>query len=85
MTGRNFKDLKKIWRIIFTVMVSGLQIPLLKIKIKCPDCKSWMVGTNGTKKSGNKRVESFICKNPACLEERLKRGRKKARQFFLRI
>lgn len=64
-------------------MVSGLQIPLLKIKIKCPDCKSWMVGTNGTKKSGNKRVESFICKNPACLEERLKRGHKKARQFIV--
>lgn len=64
-------------------MVNGLQIPLLKLQIKCPDCKSWMVGTNGTKMSGNKRVESFICKNPACLKERLKRGCKKARQFIV--
>ena len=83
MTGRNFKNLEIIWRTIFAVMVNGLQIPLFKIKIKCPDCKSWMVGTNGTKKSGNKRVESFICKNPACLEERIKRKRKKARQFIV--
>lgn len=64
-------------------MAGGLQIPLFKIKIMCPDCKSWEVGTNGTKMSGNKRVESFICKNPECLKERLKKKRKKARQFIV--
>lgn len=83
MTGRNFKNLEIIWRTIFAVMVNGLQIPLFKIKIKCPDCGSSMIGTNGTKKNGSNRVECFICKNPACLKERSKRKRKKGRQFIV--
>lgn len=42
-----------------------------------------MVGLNGTKKSGKSRVEGFICKNPECLNERRKKGLKKARQFIV--
>ncbi|MBN1214084.1 MAG: hypothetical protein JXA99_01455 [Candidatus Lokiarchaeota archaeon] len=43
-----------------------------------------MVGVNGTKKSGKRRVEGFICKNPECLKERYERDLKKARQFIIR-
>lgn len=82
MIGRKFKKLVEIWRTIFVVMMSGVQNPLLKIKIRCPDCGSPMVGPNGTKKSGKRRVESFICKNPDCLKKIRKKGRKKARQFI---
>ena len=64
-------------------MTSGLEHPLFKIRIRCPDCGSGMVGTNGTKQTKNGRVELFICKNPECLKERLNQGFKKARQFVI--
>jgi hypothetical protein len=83
MTGRNVTRLTKIWRMLFVVMMNEVQIPLMKIKIKCPDCKSVKVRPNGTKKSGNKRVESFICKNPACVKKRRKLAFKKGKQFIV--
>ena len=64
-------------------MMNGVKNPLFKIKMKCPDCGSWMIGPNGTKKSRNKRVESFICKNPECLKEGREKGLKKARQLIV--
>jgi hypothetical protein len=64
-------------------MMSGVQTPLFKIKIRCPDCGGPMVGLNGSKKSGKRRVEGFICRNPECLKERRKKGFKKARQFIV--
>ena len=83
MIGRYFKNVTEIWRTLFAVMMNGNQIPLFEIKVNCPDCGSWMVRTNGTKMSGKRRVESFICKNPDCLKKRKKKGHKKARQFIV--
>jgi len=83
MSGRNFKKLVEIWRTLFVMMMSGVHTPLFKVKIRCPDCGGTMVGRNGTKKSGKRRVEGFICKNPECLKERRKKGFKKARQFIV--
>lgn len=83
MTGRRFKKLVEIWRTLFAIMMKGVKNPLFKIKMRCPDCGSWMIGPYGTKKSGKKRVESFICKNPECLKERREKGLKKARQFIV--
>ncbi|MFX1257966.1 MAG: hypothetical protein ACFFAN_08910 [Promethearchaeota archaeon] len=83
MSGRNFKTFVEIWRTLFVVMMSGVQSSLFKLKIRCPNCGSWMVGVNGTKKSGKSRVEGFICRNPECLKERRKKGFKSARQFVV--
>ncbi len=47
-------------------MIDGLKIPHIEIKIRCPECRSWMVGPNGTRKRKNGRVDAFICKNPEC-------------------
>lgn len=68
---------------MFAVMSSGVQAPLVTIKMKCPACGSWMVRTNGTKMSGRKRMELFMCKNPECMKERRERGYKKERQFIV--
>jgi hypothetical protein len=46
------------------MMMSGIHTPLFKIQIRCPDCGGPIVGLNGTKKSGKRRVEGFICKIP---------------------
>ena len=83
MIGINLKKFVEIWRTMFVVMINGVNAPLFKIKIRCPDCGSPMVGVNGTKMSGKKRVEGFICKNLECLRERRKKGLKKARQFII--
>lgn len=79
MTGRKFKDLIEIWHQIFITMVNGFNIPLIEIKIRCPECGSWMVGPNGTRKRKNGRVEAFICKNPECKNV----GRKTPKQFIV--
>jgi transposase-like protein len=79
MTGRKFKDLIEIWRHIFITMINGRNIPLIKIKIRCPECGSWMVGPNGTRKRKNGRVDAYICKNPECK----KKGRKTPKQFIV--
>lgn len=78
MIGRKFKDLIEIWHQIFITMIDGLKIPLIEMKMRCPVCGSWMVGTNGTRKRKNGRVDAFICKNPACKNE----GRKTPKQFI---
>jgi transposase-like protein len=83
MTGRKFKKIVVIWRTLFATMMSGATAPLFTVKIRCPDCGSWMVGLNGSKKSGKRRVEGFICKDPECLKVRYKKGLKKARQFII--
>jgi len=72
------KKLVELWREILIVVVSGLQIPLLKIKIRCPLCGSAMVSTNGTRKRKNGRVEAFICRNPPC-----KNGTRKTPKQFV--
>jgi len=77
MAGRPFKPLEEIERTLFAVMSSGVQAPLVTIKMKCPACGSWMVRTNGTKMSGRKRMELFMCKNPECMKERREREYKK--------
>jgi len=84
MIKNNFKNLIEIWRILIAMMTNEVRVPLFRMKMRCPDCESWMVGVNGTKKSGKRRVEGFICKNPECLKERHERGLKKARQFIIR-
>ena len=60
-------------------MVNGLKIPLIEIKIRCPECGSWMVGPNGTRKRKNGRVDAFICKNPECKNE----GHETPKQFIV--
>ncbi|MBD3256167.1 MAG: DDE-type integrase/transposase/recombinase [Candidatus Lokiarchaeota archaeon] len=79
MTGRKFKDLIEIWHQIFMTMINGLKIPLIEIKIRCPECGSWMVGPNGTRKRKDGRVDAFICKNPECKNK----GRKTPKQFIV--
>ncbi|MHA1438195.1 MAG: hypothetical protein ACTSPD_11510, partial [Promethearchaeota archaeon] len=74
MSGRNFTKFVEIWRTLFAVIISGVKIPLMKIKIRCPDCGCEMVRPYGTKRSGKRRVELFICRNPECLKERFKKG-----------
>jgi len=83
MLGRDFTKFVEIWRTLFAVIISGVKIPLMKIKIRCPDCGSEMVRPYGTKRSGKRRVELFICRNPECLKERFKKGFNKARQFIV--
>ena len=65
------------------VLMSGMERPMFSLKICCPDCGSSLVGVNGTKMSGRRRVEGFICRNSACLKERREKGAKKGRQFIL--
>jgi len=83
MSRRNFTNFVEIWRTIFAVLMSGKEIPLLEMKMRCPECGSWKVRPNGTKMSGKMRVESFICKNPECLTKRHKKGFKKGKQFII--
>jgi len=83
MIRNYFKKVIGIWRTLFVVMTSGVKIPLFKIRIRCPDCGSWMIGTNGTHERKSGRVEVFICKNQECLNEKRKKGFKKARQFVI--
>ncbi|TXT58491.1 MAG: hypothetical protein BAJALOKI1v1_1630001, partial [Promethearchaeota archaeon] len=83
MIKKDFKNIIEIWRTIFATMICGRIIPLLSITIRCPDCGSNNVGLNGTKRSGKRRVEGFICKSPACLKERHTNRFKKARQFIV--
>jgi len=83
MIRNYFQNFIGIWRTLFVVMTSGVEIPLFKIGIRCPNCGSWMVGTNGTHERKSGRVELFICKNQECLDERRKKGFKKARQFII--
>ena len=78
MIRKNAKKLVELWRDIFLVTISGCQIPLLKIKMRCPLCGSPHVSTNGTRKRKNGRVEAFICKNPAC-----KNGTRKTPKQFV--
>jgi hypothetical protein len=83
MAGRKFKKVIEIWQTLFVVMMSGVQTPLFKIKLRCPDCGIWIVGFNGTKKRGKKREEGIICKNLEGFKERRKRGFKNARQLIV--
>ncbi|MHA1252233.1 MAG: hypothetical protein ACTSRP_19765 [Candidatus Helarchaeota archaeon] len=72
MTGRKFKDLIEIWHQIFMMMINGLRIPLIKIKIRCLECRSWMVAPIGTRKREYGLVDVFICKNPEYKNKRRK-------------
>lgn len=83
MNRRNFTLFEEIRQTIFAVLRSGKRIPLFEMKIRCPECGSWKVRPNGTKMSGKKRVESFICKDPECLTQRHKKGFKKGKQFIV--
>lgn len=82
MTGGSLQDFVEIWRTIFAKVVDGVEIPLLKIKMRCPRCSSWKIRPNGTKMSGKNRVEAFICKNSKCVKERRQEGYKKGKQFI---
>ena len=79
MIGRKPKNLIELWHQIFITMINGLAIPLIEIKIRCPECRSWLVGPNGTRKRKNDRVDAFICKNPSCKNE----GHKTPKQFIV--
>ncbi len=83
MVGRPFKQLVELWRPLFAVTRNGHQTPLFTIKMRCSDCYIWMVSTNGTRKSGEGRIELFICRNPECLKERQEKGFKKEKQFVV--
>ncbi len=63
--------------------MGGERIPLFEMIIRCPECGSWKVRPNGTKMSGARCAESFICKNPKCLTTRHKNGFKKGNQFII--
>ena len=80
MIGRKPKNLIELWHQIFITMINGLAIPLIEIKIRCPECRSWLVGPNGTRKRKNDRVDAFICKNPSCKNE----GHKTPKQFIVK-
>ena len=78
MIRKKVNKLVELWRELLIVMISGRQIPLLKIKIRCPLCGSARVSTNGSRPRKNGRVEAFICKNPNC-----KNGKKKTPKQFV--
>jgi len=79
MIGRKNKNLIELWHQIFITIINGLRIPLIEIKIRCPECGSWMVSPNGTRKRKNGRVDAFICKNLGCKDK----GQKTPKQFIV--
>lgn len=79
MNGRKIKDLIELWHSSFVTTIDGLEIPLIKLKMRCPECGSWMVSPNGTRKRKNGRVDAYICRNPDCKDK----GQKTPRQFIV--
>ena len=80
MIGRPKKKYSEIWRPIY-IETEIEAIELLKnIPVLCPDCQSAEIGTFGTHKRQNGRVEYFQCKNPECSHLKI---HKIARQFTL--
>ncbi len=80
MIGRPKKKYGEIWRPICIETENNTIEPLKNIPVLCPDCQSAEVGTFGTHKRQNGRVECFQCKNPECSHFKF---HKTARQFTL--
>lgn len=66
MVGRKKKVYSKLYRPVSIEQMNQARILIGTILIMCPICGSHLVGTNGTKLSGNRRIERFQCKNPDC-------------------
>jgi hypothetical protein len=66
MSGRKKKVYSPIYREIIIGMENQTRVLLATILILCPICGSNQIGTFGTHKRLNNRVEYFQCKDPAC-------------------
>jgi hypothetical protein len=66
MRGRPKKQYGDIHRPVYVELSKTTRILMAIILVVCPICGSALVGSNGTRRRKNGRVESFMCHNPDC-------------------
>jgi len=80
MVGRKEKVYVPLWRLIEVQNENGTRFSLGKIQICCPVCGTPKVGTYGTHRRKDTRLETFQCKNSECPH---KKSFKTPKQFIL--
>jgi len=66
MVGRSKKVYIPLYRDVYIETEAKQRLLFATIQLLCPICQSALVGTFGTRKRKNGRVEYFQCKNPNC-------------------
>jgi len=80
MVGRYKKEYGSLWRPVEIQTENGTSFSLAIIEVRCPVCKSPIIGEYGTHERINSRVDVFQCKNPNCSHRKIF---KQGKQFIL--
>ena len=80
MVGRPKKTENHLYEDLSFQTDDGEEKTIQNVQICCPICETPNVGEDGTKQSGNTRIQSYKCYNPECLWLKTHKGHK---QFTL--